>query len=275
MPYFMDRHDLQGATAADLAAAHMRDIAVQDRFAVRFVHYWFDYERQHAFCLADGPSASAVHEVHRVSHGLVPNQIIEVDQSEVARFMGGIAPRPIGEAYVETAFRAILFTDLAGSTSLTQRLGDAAAMAVVRRHDEVVRAAVRATGGTVVKHTGDGLMASFSSAARAIEAAVLIQQGHHDAEVAGEMPLAVRVGIAAGEPVAEGNDLFGSVVQLAARLADRAAPRTILVSEAVRGLAQDGGVPFGSRRALRLKGFPHAVGAFEVAWSGQLEALPA
>lgn len=133
----MDRHDLQGATAAGIAAAHMRDVAVQDRYGIRFVHYWFDYERQHAFCLAEGPSADTVDAVHRVSHGLVANQIIEVDATAVTGFMGAIVPRPVGEASVDTAFRAILFTDIEGSTRMTQRLGDAAAMAVVRRHDGV------------------------------------------------------------------------------------------------------------------------------------------
>jgi class 3 adenylate cyclase len=267
MPYFMDRHDLEGATAADIAAAHVRDVATQDAYGVRYVHYWFDFERQHAFCLAEGPDAATVDEVHRVSHGLVANQIIEVDAGSVAAFMGAIVPRPLGEAYVDTAFRAILFTDLAGSTSMTQRLGDTAAMAVVRRHDDVVRDAVRRTGGTIVKHTGDGLMASFAAAGDAIEAAVLIQHGHHEAEAAGEMPLAVRVGIAAGEPVADGNDLFGSAVQLAARLASRAAPRTILVSELVRDLASIDEVGFGGARSLRLKGFPDLVRAFEVSWA--------
>jgi class 3 adenylate cyclase len=267
MPYFMDRHDLEGATAADIAAAHMRDVAVQDAHGVRFVHYWFDYERQHAFCLAEGPSSGAVEDVHRIAHGLIANRIIEVDQAVVAQFMGGIVPRPIGEAYVDTAFRAILFTDLAGSTSLTQRVGDAAAMAVVRRHDDIARDAVRRTGGTVVKHTGDGLMASFPDASAAIDAAIRTQQGHHEAEAAGEMPLAVRIGIAAGEPVADGYDLFGSVVQLAARLANHAAPRTILVSEPVRDLVAGDGLPDVRERSVRLKGFDGPVRAFEVGWS--------
>ena len=66
-------------------------------------------------------------------------QIIEVDEPTVARFMGGILEHPSGEAYVEVAFRTILFTDIVESTSLTQRLGDAGAMAMVRAHDEIVR----------------------------------------------------------------------------------------------------------------------------------------
>jgi class 3 adenylate cyclase len=266
MSFYMDRHDLEGVTAADIAAAHVRDVAAQDAYGVRFIHYWFDYERQHAFCLADGPSAEAVDAVHRVSHGLVPNQIIEVDESAVTGFLGAIVPRPVGEAYVETAFRAILFTDIAGSTSMTQVLGDAAAMGVVRRHDDIVRDALRLTGGTQVKHTGDGVMASFVSAAAAIRAALAIQSGLERAEAAGEMPVGVRIGIAAGEPVADGNDLFGAAVQLAARLSSRAAPRSILVSGLVADLAAGEGFTFRPRRSLRLKGFARPVPACEVEW---------
>lgn len=262
----MDRHDLQGAAAADVAAAHMKDISIQDAYGVQYVHYWLDYERQHAFCLAKGPNEEAVAAVHRVSHGLVANQIIEVDAGAVTGFMGAIVHRPVGEAYVDTAFRAILFTDIEGSTSMTQRLGDAGAMAVLRRHDEIVRAALERTGGTEVKHTGDGIMASFRSIAGVVEAAVEIQRTLAEGERAGLMPLGVRIGIAAGEPVTDGDDLFGSVVQLASRLSSRAGPRTILVSSAVRDLAGGKGFRFSPAKALRLKGFDEPMRASEVEW---------
>jgi class 3 adenylate cyclase len=267
MPYFMDRHDLTDATADDIAAAHVQDVAVQDQYGVRYVHYWFDFARQHAFCLASGPSAEAVATVHRVTHGLVANRIIEVEEPDVARFMGGIEPHPVGEAYEDTAFRAILFTDLAESTRFTEQLGDAAVMSVVRTHDEIVLEALRATGGTLVKRTGDGAMASFRSAASAVEAAVRIQSALHVAEAAGEMPLGVRIGIAAGEPVTDGHDLFGSAVNLAARLSSRSAARSILVSDVVRELAAGAGYRFGRARNVRLKGFATPVRASEVEWS--------
>ncbi len=266
MPFFMDRHEFNGATADELAAAHVQDVGAQGEYGVEYVTYWFDYERQHAFCLARGPSADAVEAVHRVAHGNLANQVIEVDEPAVARFMGGIARHATGEAYVETAFRAILFTDLQGSTSLTQQIGDARAMAVLRRHDEIVRSALARTGGAEVKHTGDGMMASFRSAASAIEAAVMMQLAFVEAEAGGQLPLAVRIGIAAGEPVEERNDLFGAAVQLAARLCSRAEPRSIMVSSAVRDLATGKGFRFESPTTLRLKGFDESVRASQVVW---------
>ena len=262
----MDRHELAGVTAADVAAAHLSDLKVQGRYDVEYVNYWFDYARQTAFCLARGPDQEAVEAVHRESHGLIATQIIEVSEEAVSRFMGGITSHPPGEAYVDTAFRTILFTDLEGSTSLTQRLGDTAAMAVLRRHDEIVRGALASNGGTEVKHTGDGIMASFRSVAAALTAAVAIQRGLAEAQRAGEMPLGVRIGIAAGEPVTQDGDLFGATVQLAARLSSRAAPDSILAATSVRELAMGKGFEFGAPKSVRLKGFSEPVRACEVVW---------
>jgi class 3 adenylate cyclase len=266
VPLFMDRHEFAGLTAAEAAAAHLKDLAVQDQFGVRFVTYWFDEARQTAFCLANGPDRNAVEAVHHASHGFMPYQIIEVDLRMVERFMGGIVEHPPGEPYVETAFRTILFTDIEGSTSLTQDLGDARAMSVLRTHDEIVRDALGRHAGTEVKHTGDGLMAAFHSVVGVIESAVQIQRGLAGANERSGVPVRVRIGIAAGEPVTERDDLFGAAVQLAARLCSRAEPGSILVSGAVHDLALGKGFGFRKRRPLRLKGFNEPVQAFEVEW---------
>jgi class 3 adenylate cyclase len=266
MPLYMDRHEFAKVTAEDIAAAHLQDLAVQAQFGVQFLNYWFDDVRQHAFCLAEGPSSAAVEAAHGASHGLIPYQVIEVDPDAVMRFMGGMASHKPGEPYVETAFRTILFTDIEGSTSLTQELGDARAMALLRSHDQIVRGALQENAGSEVKHTGDGLMAAFRSVSGAVQAAIQIQQRLADPVAAATGSLRVRIGIAAGEPVAEGDDLFGAAVQLAARLCQRAKPGTILAAGAVRDLALGKGFEFGRATRLRLKGFDEPVAAFEVAW---------
>jgi Nickel responsive protein SCO4226-like len=142
VPFYMDRHEFSGLTAAEAAAAHIKDIEIQGQFGVRFLTYWFDEERQTAFCLAEAPNADALEAVHRASHGFMAFQIIEVNAEMVARFMGGIVEHPPGEPYVDTAFRTILFTDIEESTTLTQQLGDARAMELLRTHDGVVRRAL-------------------------------------------------------------------------------------------------------------------------------------
>jgi class 3 adenylate cyclase len=262
VPFFMDRHDFTGLTAIDAANMHLKDLELQGQFGVEFVHYWFDYDRQTAFCLAKAPSADAIEGVHRISHGAVPGQVVEADESEVARYMGGVVPRRPGEAYVDSALRTIGFTDIEGSTRLTQQLGDAGAMDVLRAHDRIVREAIRRNGGSEVKHTGDGLMASFASVVGAIESGVEIQRLLLAAEDTGG--IRVRIGMSAGEPVTEHDDLFGAVVQLAARICSRAAPGTVLVSSTVRELALGKGFDFGKSRRVSLKGFDEPVRVFEV-----------
>ena len=110
----------------------------------------------------------------------------------------------------------ILFTDIEGSTMLTQRLGDAKAQEVLRTHNTIVRDALKAHGGSEVKHTGDGIMASFPSASQALQCAIAVQQR---VATQVDMPFRVRVGLNAGEPIAEEADLFGTAVIVAARIA--------------------------------------------------------
>lgn len=263
----MDRHEFEGLTAEGAAAAHLKDLEVQGQFGVRFLTYWFDDQRQTAFCLAMAPSEAAMEGVHRASHGIMPYQIIEVDRRMVERFMGGIVDHEPGEPYVDTAFRTILFTDIEGSTSLTQHLGDARAMALLRTHDEIVRAALATHGGSEVKHTGDGMMVAFPSVVDALRCAVQIQGRFSQANAGLESQVRLRVGLAAGEPVTESDDLFGAAVQLAARLCSRAEPGTILVSSAVHDLALGKGFTFRKRGRFRLKGFDEPLAVFEVDWA--------
>jgi class 3 adenylate cyclase len=266
VPLFMDRHEFAKITAADIAAAHLKDLEIQGRHGVQFLNYWFDEVRQHAFCLASGPGMDAVEAAHRESHGLVPTQVIEVDERVLQRFMGSIVNHEPGVPYVETAFRTILFTDIERSTSLTQELGDARAMAIVRAHDQIVERALAKHDGSEVKHTGDGVMASFVSVVSGLRAAIEIQRQVAAATGENAERLHVRIGLAAGEPVTERDDLFGATVQLAARLCQRARPRTILVSNGVQGLALGKGFAFTKRGSLRLKGFDEPVPTFELAW---------
>jgi len=268
MGFFMDRHDLEGETAADLASAHMRDLEVQERHGVSFMSYWFDYHRNAAFCLVEAPDAEAAAAVHREAHGSVPNEIIRVDPDAVTRFLGRTDDPLATGREAESAFRIILFTDLEGSTDLVQRLGDDGAMTLLRVHDAIIREALAEHRGLEVKHTGDGIMASFASVQDALRAAVRIQRGFasHNASRP-EARLRVRIGVSAGEPVAEGGDLFGAAVQLAARLCAYATPSTIVASSVIADLAIGKGFAFGDRREVQLRGFPAPIPACDVEWA--------
>jgi len=113
----------------------------------------------------------------------------------------------------------VVFSDLVDSTALLARLGDDRMERVRRAHVEDVVEAVTAAGGRVVKTLGDGAMASFDSALGALRAAAGIQAAVERLDAAhGGIGVAARVGIAAGEPIPDGEDLHGMTVVIASRL---------------------------------------------------------
>jgi class 3 adenylate cyclase len=269
MPMYMDIHELKGVTAADLAKAHAADVHVQGKHGVEYHKYWFNEAQGKIFCLCSAPSAEAAAIVHRQAHGLEASKIIEVAPEIADGFMGGCEVNAAGAALVpgssanerDPGIRTILFTDIVGSTAMTQRLGDHAAMEVLELHDRCVRAALQRMAGREVKHLGDGIMAAFASAQLAMRCASFIHSELSAAHVAGE-PVRVRVGAASGEPVERHGDFFGSTVQLAARLCAHAQPSRTLVSSSVVEQCRE--IRFEDVGEVTLKGFPQPVRAHAV-----------
>ena len=161
----------------------------------------------------------------------------------------------------------ILFTDMEGSTTLTQHLGDARAQEVLHTHNTIVRDSLKAHDGTEIKHTGDGIMASFGSARRALESAITIQRtfASHNADNPNAQ-VRVRIGLNAGEPVAEDDDLFGTAVQLAARACAHAEPGQIIIPDGVRHLVAGKDFLFADLGNSTLKGFEDPVRLYELRW---------
>jgi len=180
------------------------------------------------------------------------------------------------EAPTPGTFRTVLFTDVEGSTALTQRLGDARAREVLREHERMTREALRAHGGTEVKTMGDGFMACFTSATRALECAIAMQRAfaQHNAALLRQaqdahtepVEVRIRIGLNAGEPIAEDEDLFGTAVILAARIAAKAEGGEILASNVVRELVAGKGFLFSDRGDVVLRGFEDPVRLYEVRW---------
>ena len=168
------------------------------------------------------------------------------------------------------ALRVLMFTDMVGSTALLQELGDQRAQELLRTHNRMIRDQLAHRGGTEIKHTGDGMLASFAAAAPAIECALAIQEacatGDHPPAA---RPIRVRIGINAGQPLAEEGDLFGAAVNLAARICGRAEAGEVLVSDVVRQLAAGASFRFTRARRLSLKGFPGRHRVYAVESSGE------
>ncbi|HXG82166.1 MAG TPA: nickel-binding protein [Sphingomicrobium sp.] len=266
MPLYMDIHTVPGATPEALEEAHNADLAVQDKHCVHCLKYWFNADAGKVFCLFDAPNAEAAAAVHREAHGLMAEKIIEVDPDMADGLLGPSQVNDAGAALVDGSHlrdpgvRAVMFTDMVNSTEMTSRYGDDAALAMLRVHDGVVRAALSEFGGREVKHTGDGIMSAFLSAACAVRAACHMQAALREHNEGGpQFPVDIRIGISAGEPVEDHDDLFGSTVQLAARLCAQAEPGQILVSDVIAGLCIGKGLKFSEVGECQLKGFDRPI----------------
>ncbi len=145
--------------------------------------------------------------------------------------------------------------------------GDEKALHLLRVHNALTRNALREFKGNEVKHTGDGIMASFDSVSNAVACTIVIQRSfdEYNQEHSDE-PLFVRIGLSAGEPIEESGDLYGKAVNLAARLCAHAEPGNILVAELVRNLCHDEVYSFDNIGEVTPKGFTKPITAFEVKW---------
>jgi class 3 adenylate cyclase len=261
MPIFLDRHDMVDQSAEETAKLHIKDLEIQDQYGVKFLTYWYDTERRTTFCLVDAPDKETADKVHAEAHGYVANEMIEVELSAVEAFLGRIQDPPSAKttAISDTAFRAIMFTDMVGSTEMTTQLGDTMAVELLRAHDAIIRRCLEQHRGVEVKHLGDGIMASFDDVPASVASAVKIQEELASYNRNSKTPIRVRIGVHAGEPVEESGDLFGSAVQLAARICDTAQANAILVSREVKDACVGTDLRFVSMGSEMLKGFSEPV----------------
>jgi class 3 adenylate cyclase/pimeloyl-ACP methyl ester carboxylesterase len=199
--------------------------------------------------------------------GTMPWSVSHIILPEIHKFLGIEVAAPEISSTSPQGLVTILFTDVEGSTALTERLGDDAARDVLRVHEQIVRAQLREHGGAEVKALGDGFMAYFPSVSGALQCAIALQRALAKRnEERPETPMRVRIGLNAGEPIVEANDLFGTAVNMAARIAAQAQGGEIFAADVVRQLAAGKGFLFADRGATALRGFEDAVRIYELGW---------
>ncbi|MCH8815246.1 MAG: adenylate/guanylate cyclase domain-containing protein [Chloroflexi bacterium] len=214
------------------------------------------------------------------------SRLVLLDGDVMAVYIGEMAPILdaiddfLGDSETEEAspsrtreVHTILFTDVEGSTALTDRLGDAKARDILREHERIVRKALKEHGGSEVKTMGDGFMASFTSATGALECAIALQRAFAERNEGAQQAalLRIRIGLNAGEPIAEDDpggrgDLFGTAVNMAARICAKAEGGEILASNVVRELVAGKGFLFSDRGETEMRGFEDPVRVYEVRW---------
>ncbi len=161
----------------------------------------------------------------------------------------------------------ILFSDIEGSTAMTERLGDQRWMELLKVHNSIIREQLAAHEGFEVKSEGDGFMLAFQSARSGIECGVDIQRAFAERNESAEEPIRVRIGLHTGEAIKEADDFYGKNVILAARIAGQAQGGEILVSSLLKELTESGGdITFGDGREVELKGLSGLHQVFEVGW---------
>jgi class 3 adenylate cyclase len=177
-------------------------------------------------------------------------------------FLGvGTGTIPVETPTLPSGTAIILFADIADSTPLTERLGDAAFRGKARELDTSLRAVIREHAGTTIegKLLGDGVLAVFTSARQAIEAALACANAGDSAG------LPLHLGLHAGDVIREGNNVYGGAVNVASRISGLSPPGEVLVSDIVRGLARtSAGVRFEDRGEQSLKGVGEPVRVWAV-----------
>ncbi|SHN19986.1 AraC-type DNA-binding protein [Cyclobacterium lianum] len=214
MPIFMDRHDIPGVSAEDVAEAHQKDLLIQGRFDCRALTYWFDEERGMAFCLIEAPNKQAVQDLHDHAHGLIPNQVIEVEPDLVASFLGRIedpVKKGLSGAGIinDPAFRCVMGVFIDGSAIF--EFGSH----IVKIKSKIRKEFKRHMGLEVIPE-GEGLLASFEYIDDAVRCALFLQDYFDSSKIPIKNPL--QIGLAAGIPVSGDKRFFGPTVKLAKRL---------------------------------------------------------
>jgi class 3 adenylate cyclase len=177
---------------------------------------------------------------------------------------GVVRPAPAGEpppVAQASGTAVILFTDIVSSTELTERMGDVAFRDASRSLDASLRSAIRDAGGAAIdgKLLGDGVLATFPSAAQAIGGA------RRCLALSAASELGLHIGLHAGDVIREDNNVYGGAVNIASRICGLSAPGEILVSDVVRGMARSSaGVEFEDRGEQEMKGVGEAVRVYAV-----------
>jgi len=162
--------------------------------------------------------------------------------------------------------RILFLTDMEGSTSRLERMGDECALEVMRSHNTLIRECLRTHGGLEYAHTGDGLLATFRSATAAVLCSQEVQRSLDRHNRGQNEPIQVRVALHAGETLREEDRFFGAAVNAVFRICDTAKPGQVLASEAIRQLCADPALAFQDRGQAALKGFSEPFRLYEVVW---------
>ena len=241
MPIYMDIHIIPGVKARNVAEAHLKDLAIQEEHNCKCMTYWIDEKRESVFCLIDAPDKDAVEELHGRAHGLIPSKIIEVSSTIVESFLGRIYDPAEAETtdeglkiFNDPSFRILVITSTTDPVLLQYKLGLEKTNELLNTQNNIIRKELATHGGRNVENAGNGFIASFSSAGKAISCALNIQKNLPDSD---KSLIDFKIGINAGNPVSKSDKLFGDTIQLARHLCIIAKNKQVALASVVKELA--------------------------------------
>ncbi len=237
MAIFMDRHDLRGATAEQVAAAHQRDLELQDKFNCKSITFWHDTTKETGFCLFEAPDKESVINLHNTAHVDSPSQIIEVDLSDVEFFLGKIGDIAWSEKnpelkgiITETAHRTIMYLEIVNPLLLKLQINKNKFADLLKRQKKFIKDSFLKFEGYLVSWENDSVLASFLSEENAIICAVDIQNNFIKLLKEENIKSSVSVGLNIGAPVSNSDELFGEVIRQAKQLEYFAGENQIILS---------------------------------------------
>lgn len=227
MPLYMDRHNVPGITLKDAATAHQMDLKVQEEFGCNGITYWVDEERGNAFCLIEAPDIAAVKKMHNKAHGLIPHEIIEVDQNIVKAFLGRIQdPGPTqdpdtGEMTIlcDPAFRALLVIDIQDKNLLATNFNLENSIFINTAFNQIVLDTINKHKGRIVNRH-NAFLISFSSVTNATACALsILKKLKEKFSAPAFKELNFKIGLSAGVPVDNNDEIFGDTIKASKALA--------------------------------------------------------
>ena len=240
MPLYMDLHILPGVKAKEVAEAHRRDMLIQDDHACKCMTYWIDEKRGNVFCLIEAPDKAAVETMHSNAHGLIPNKIIEVNDSLVESFLGRINDPDDAtfsdeglKVFSDASFRVLMVIKMEDAVLLQHSLGREKANELLKQFNDIIRKNLAIYAGSEIEYEGFDFIASFVSAGKAVSSAFAIQEMLAASDL---QAISFKIAINAGEPVAKNEQLFGDTILLAERMCSVAKKSQVIISTAVKEL---------------------------------------
>jgi len=229
----MDRHDVsETVTAEQIAHLRQEDLKVQDQFDCRGLTYWFDDKRKTAFCLIEAPDKKALQDMHNHAHGQVPHHIIEVDASVVESFLGRIQdPKKTKETELniidDPAFRTIMILELKLAPLQTVSVQFQSSL---KNFNREITNLLGIHDGKPVRQNDYYYLVSFQSVSNAVHAAFKIQSVF-SASVDLKNKITLKIGLSAGVPVTEKQQIFEEAIKIADRMCQVTKGEIVVTSE--------------------------------------------